>query len=84
MSCYCPIEPAIHPEVDTIERAALAWVDTIGLVHDERERARVAATNSAEFFSRFAPFGSADNVRLAAQWVYWGGLDPFRRTGSMS
>lgn len=72
LPCYCPIEPAIHPEVDRIERQALAWVDTVLAPDNDADRARVRGTNSAEFFSRFAPYGLAENVQLAAQWVYWG------------
>jgi hypothetical protein len=70
ISCYCPIEPAVHPRVDEIERTTLAWVESMPLAREER--ARVARTNSAEFFSRFAPAGIAANVGIAARWVYWG------------
>ncbi|NHD15705.1 hypothetical protein G9447_02425 [Actinopolyspora sp. BKK1] len=69
---YCPIEPALHPEVDMIEKRAIAWIDKVGIYDDEAQRSRVIGTNSAEFFSRFAPGGIDDNVLLAAQWVYWG------------
>ncbi|WP_157405267.1 terpene synthase family protein [Actinopolyspora halophila] len=69
---YCPIEPALHPDVDMIEKRAIEWIDRVGIYRDETQRTRVIETNSAEFFSRFASEGIDDNVLLAAQWVYWG------------
>ncbi|MFD0691679.1 terpene synthase family protein [Actinomadura fibrosa] len=69
---YCPVEPAVHPAVEAIERRAVAWVDRVGLYRDDRERRRVLGTNSAEFYARFAPFGPEHNVQMAAHWVYWG------------
>lgn len=69
---FCPIESAIHPEVDAIERRAVDWIDRVGLPRDGTERARTIGTNSAEFYARFAPRGIARHVELAARWVYWG------------
>ncbi|SFT33095.1 hypothetical protein SAMN04487904_101154 [Actinopolyspora lacussalsi subsp. righensis] len=69
---YCPIEPALHPDTDRIEKRAIEWIDRVRVYENETRRAWVLGTNSAEFFSRFAPEGIADNVVLAAQWVYWG------------
>ncbi|GAA2122774.1 terpene synthase family protein [Actinomadura napierensis] len=69
---YCPVEPAVHPRADAIERRAVEWVDRMPLYRDDRERRRVIGTNSAEFYARFAPFGPEHNVQMAAHWVYWG------------
>jgi hypothetical protein len=69
---YCPVDPAIHPEVDAIEKRAIAWIDELEMYEDSRRRRHVLKTNSAEFISRFSPEGTAENVLLAAKWVYWG------------
>jgi hypothetical protein len=69
---YCPIESAIHPEVDAIEQRAIDWIDRSGLCETDAERGWVLVTNSAEFYARFAPAGVEDNVLAAALWVYWG------------
>lgn len=69
---YCPIDSAIHPEVGDIEKRATDWIDRVGIYDSDARRAWVIATNSAEFYARFAPDGAADNVLAAAQWVYWG------------
>ncbi|GAB2737077.1 hypothetical protein GCM10027174_07630 [Salinifilum aidingensis] len=69
---YCPIDPALHPDVDTIEKQAISWIDDIGMYEDATRRRHVIKSNSAEFFARFAPSGIAENVLLAAKWVYWG------------
>ncbi|MEJ3750154.1 terpene synthase family protein [Actinomycetes bacterium KLBMP 9797] len=69
---YCPIDSAIHPLVDEVERGALAWVDSLPLPATDVERAWIAGTNSAEFYARFAPYGDPYLVQLAARWVYFG------------
>ncbi|GAA5168033.1 MULTISPECIES: terpene synthase family protein [Amycolatopsis] len=69
---YCPIEPAIHPDVDEIERTAVTWLDRFRFYGDARGRARVLGTNSAEFYARFAPHGCRDGLQAAVHWVYWG------------
>lgn len=78
---YCPIESAIHPDVDDIEKRAVDWIDRLEIYDSEARRAWVMATNSAEFYARFAPDGAGDNVLAAAQWVYWGfAFDDVRST----
>jgi hypothetical protein len=69
---FCPVEPAIHPAVDTVERHCVAWLDRVRLHQDERQRARLVGTNSAEFYCRFAPSGVEAGLEVAADWVYWG------------
>lgn len=69
---YCPIESAIHPRVDAIEKAAITWLDGLPLHATDGERARIIGTNSAEFYARFAPHGDEYGVQLAARWVYFG------------
>jgi hypothetical protein len=69
---FCPIPPAIHPDVDVIERNAVEWLDHVHFYRDDAERARLLHTNSAEFYARFAPRGLSHNVEMAAHWVYWG------------
>jgi hypothetical protein len=69
---FCPIAPAVNPAIDSVERRAIQWIDDIGLVTNERDRARVLGTNSAEFYGRFAPDASEDELLVAVLWVYWG------------
>jgi hypothetical protein len=69
---FCPIESAIHPAVDAVERNCVDWLDHVRFYQDERQRARLIGTNSAEFFCRFAPGGRESTVEAAARWVYWG------------
>jgi hypothetical protein len=69
---YCPIEPAIHPEVDRVEARAIEWVDRFGFYDNAVERARILGTRSAEFYARFAPEAPRENLQAAVHWVYWG------------
>lgn len=69
---YCPIPPAIHPAAEELERRAVAWIDDMGMHRTARERARLVRSSSVEFYARFAPEGIAENVFVAALWVYWG------------
>ncbi|MFF7454677.1 glutamate dehydrogenase [Kitasatospora sp. NPDC008115] len=69
---YCPVPPAIHPEVDAVERRAHAWLDRTGLCPTTASRAWTAGTNSAEFYARFAPDADPDRLWIAVCWIYWG------------
>jgi hypothetical protein len=69
---FCPVPAAVHPAAGEIEAAAVEWLDEVRLYRTDRERARLLATNSAEFYARFAPHGIPDHIRTAAVWVYWG------------
>jgi hypothetical protein len=69
---YCPIPPAIHPDVDAVERRAHAWIDASGMCPTPTSRAWTIATNSAEFYARFAPRADPERLWIAACWVYWG------------
>ncbi|MFD1832275.1 terpene synthase family protein [Streptomyces desertarenae] len=69
---YCPIEPAVHPRVDEVERRAVEWIDRFGFCGTGAERARVLGSNSAEFYARFAPEADLERLWITACWVYWG------------
>jgi hypothetical protein len=69
---YCPIESAIHPDVEDVERHAIDWIDRFRFYGDETDRARILGTNSAEFYARFAPNACRDGLQAAVHWVYWG------------
>lgn len=69
---YCPIESAIHSDVESAERRALVWANESGLCRSPEEQARVAGTRSAEFYARFAPHADLDRLWVTACWVYWG------------
>jgi hypothetical protein len=68
---FCPIEPAIHPAADAVERQSIEWLDRVRIHRDERQRARLVGSGSAEFSCRFAPSGREANLEVAAHWVYW-------------
>lgn len=51
---------------------SLAWITRFGLATDERQRRRLMATNSAEFYGRITPTGLAERLQIAADWCYWG------------
>ncbi|WP_119726746.1 terpene synthase family protein [Thermomonospora amylolytica] len=69
---FCPLEAATNPACLRVERRAIAWIDEVGLCADARERAKVIATRSADFYSRFAPHADEDRLLPAVLWVYWG------------
>ncbi|GAB2997658.1 terpene synthase family protein [Amycolatopsis acidiphila] len=69
---YCPIDSAIHDSVDEVEQEAVRWIDRLRFYRDETGRARILATNSAEFYARFAPDACRDGLQAAVHWVYWG------------
>ncbi|MBE1537484.1 terpene synthase family protein [Actinomadura algeriensis] len=69
---FCPLEAAINPARRAVERRAVGWLDGVGLCADARERAKVIATHSADFYSRFAPHADEDLLLPAVLWVYWG------------
>ncbi|MFV2173010.1 hypothetical protein ACFHW2_25005 [Actinomadura sp. LOL_016] len=69
---FCPLEAATNPACRVVERRAVAWMDEVGLCADARERARVIATHSTDFYSRFAPHADEDRLLPAVLWVYWG------------
>ncbi|HEX4814928.1 MAG TPA: hypothetical protein VFV66_19475 [Nonomuraea sp.] len=72
LSFYCPLEGAIHPQVDEMERRALSWVDAFDFCATPQERAWVRGSRAAEFYARFAPTADVERAWLAAAWTYWG------------
>jgi hypothetical protein len=69
---FCPLEPGINPALPSVERRAIARIDTWDICADARERRRVIGTRSADFYARFAPEAGEDGLLAAALWVYWG------------
>jgi hypothetical protein len=68
---YCPIESAIHPAVDRIERRAIEWIDKFPVYADERGRARQVGTRAAEWACRIVPNAVEERLQVLAQWTYW-------------
>ena len=68
---YCPIESAIHPAADRIEREAVAWLHATGLFTDPTDRAWNIATHATEFGCRLAPHGDEERLLLFALWNHW-------------
>lgn len=76
---FCPVEPAIHPDVDLLERRAIDWLGRFDLVEGPVTMARLIGTNSAEFYARIAPRAPAERIQPAVHWCYWGfGYDDAR------
>lgn len=69
---FCPLDGAVNPARDEVERQAVAWIDASGFCAGDRERACVVGTHSADFYARFAPHAPAAGLLPAALWVYWG------------
>ncbi|SDM46415.1 terpene synthase family protein [Allokutzneria albata] len=69
---YCPIDGARHPEVSSVQRRAVEWLDSAEFCRDPAARATAIASSSADFFARFAPHAPAENLLTAVLWVYWG------------
>lgn len=68
---YCPIEAAVHPELDSIERDSEAWLDRFRLYTSDIDRAWVIARHYAEAMGRIYPKGITDRVALTARWLHW-------------
>ncbi|GGZ99781.1 hypothetical protein GCM10010371_68870 [Streptomyces subrutilus] len=68
---YCPIDAAIHPEYDSIERDSRAWMDRYHLYTSDIDRAWVIARHYAEAMARIYPEGLTDRVALTARWLHW-------------
>ncbi|MFJ2559652.1 MULTISPECIES: hypothetical protein [unclassified Streptomyces] len=68
---YCPIDGAIHPEYESIDRDAQIWLDRYRLYTSDIDRAWIIARNYAEAMSRIYPRGITDRVALTARWLHW-------------
>ncbi|MEV7434966.1 terpene synthase family protein [Streptomyces griseoviridis] len=68
---YCPIDAAVHPELDSIERDSEAWLDRFRLYTSDIDRAWVIARHYAEAMGRIYPKGITDRVALTARWLHW-------------
>ncbi|MFD5930168.1 hypothetical protein [Streptomyces sp. NPDC060333] len=68
---YCPIDAAIHPEHDSIDRDSRIWFDRYRLYTSDIDRAWVIARHYAEAMGRIYPEGITDRVALTARWLYW-------------
>jgi hypothetical protein len=71
---YCPIPPAVHPDVAAVAERSFAWLTRVGLCPDERARRRAMASNAAEFYGRITPDGDGERLSIAADWIYWAGF----------
>ncbi|WP_274564880.1 terpene synthase family protein [Streptomyces spiramyceticus] len=69
---YCPIETAIHPDVNLLEQTADNWLAEHSLYRTPYERATVLGSNAAEFFGRLTPTAPTDRLQTAVNWCYWG------------
>ncbi|WP_028934612.1 terpene synthase family protein [Pseudonocardia spinosispora] len=69
---FCPLDPAIHPEADLLERRSLLWLSKFDLGTGHSARERLIGTNSAEFYARITPRAVVDRVQPAVNWCYWG------------
>ncbi|HKG38148.1 MAG TPA: hypothetical protein VKB25_04100 [Conexibacter sp.] len=67
---YCPIAPALHPDVELLQTRALQWMTSCGFGADTIQRGLVAGTDSAEFFARITPAGHLEPMQAAVDWCY--------------
>lgn len=68
---YCPIDAAVHPELDSIERDSRAWLDRFRLYTSDIDRAWIIARHYPEAMARIYPLGITDRVALTARWLHW-------------
>lgn len=68
---YCPLPTAVHPQVEAVAARSADWIARFALCPHERQRRRLLATNSAEFYGRITPDAPAERLQIAADWVYW-------------
>ncbi|MCP3802949.1 terpene synthase family protein [Allokutzneria sp. A3M-2-11 16] len=69
---YCPLDGARHPEVSSVQRRAVEWLDQAGFCRDPAARTTALASSSADFYARFAPHAHVEGLLTAVLWVYWG------------
>lgn len=72
MPFFCPIEPAIHPDVTLVEARAHDWLLDWNYFGNPQNRDRVIGSQSAEFSARMTPRAHTDRLQIAAEWTYWG------------
>lgn len=72
LTFYCPIESAIHPDIEAIEDNSMAWLDTFEIYENPTQRAWLAGTNSVEFYARIVPTAAVERIQPAVNWCYWG------------
>jgi hypothetical protein len=68
---YCPIDAAIHPEYDSIDRDSRIWLDRYRLYTSDINRSWVIARRYADAMARIYPDGITDRVALTARWLHW-------------
>lgn len=68
---YCPLPTAVHPRVDEVAGRSAEWLARFELCPGERQRRRLLATNSAEFYGRITPAAIDERLQIAVDWVYW-------------
>ncbi|CAO5151606.1 Terpene cyclase [Frankia sp. AiPs1] len=61
----------IHPAAEQIGHNLLGWASRVGLVADDRERARLDAARFHLLAARILPDAPEGGVEIFAQWVLW-------------
>ena len=72
MPFFCPIEPAMHPDVTLVEARAHDWLLDWDYFGNALDRDRIIGSQSAEFSARMTPRAHAGRLQIAAEWTYWG------------
>jgi hypothetical protein len=72
LSSFCPIEPAIHPDVTLVEARAHNWLLAQKYIGNLENGERVIGSRSAEFYARMSPRAHTDRLQIAVEWTYWG------------
>lgn len=68
-SLHCPIESAVHPEVDLIHARSVVWARDLGLAQAGTAEARLHAARIGWLVARAHPRGDTAIVQLAADWT---------------
>jgi hypothetical protein len=68
----CPFSAAIHPQIDEIERDALArWIRWMGFDERGRSAGKFEGSRFAALLGRCHPTASAEDLHLIVDFVVW-------------
>lgn len=74
LSLRCPILPAINPMHEEVQKGAMAWLESQGLVQSPHQRSALESLRIPEFVSRAYPCATPERLRVVMDWTLWGFL----------
>lgn len=72
---YCPIPPARHPEITTIDERSIRWFQSFGLFAGQRGLEILRGWHHAELAARAYPHEDPGKVQIMADFVHWTIID---------